>query len=141
MVSRVFRIKPKRVCWQTHIEAWQWSGLSATAGLGAARSLQRPLPMIVPGRKEAIADLAKNDGAWGARWAEFDPIPTFTLLDLSVGLGITQRLSAKTTVSICHGQSEAAASFPGVTARLSSSCVTSAGPPHAVPLQARVLVV
>lgn len=28
MVSRVFRIKAKRVYWQTHIEAWQRSGLS-----------------------------------------------------------------------------------------------------------------
>ena len=31
MVSRVFRIKPKRVYWQTHIEAWQRSGLSQRA--------------------------------------------------------------------------------------------------------------
>lgn len=31
MTSRVFRIKPKRVYWQTHIEAWQRSGLSQRA--------------------------------------------------------------------------------------------------------------
>jgi len=31
MTSRVFRIKPRRVYWQTHIEAWQRSGVSQRA--------------------------------------------------------------------------------------------------------------
>lgn len=31
MTSPVFRIKPKRIYWQTHIEAWQRSGLSQRA--------------------------------------------------------------------------------------------------------------
>ena len=31
MISRVFRIKPKRIYWQTHIEAWQRSGMSQRA--------------------------------------------------------------------------------------------------------------
>lgn len=31
MVSRVFRIRPKRVYWQTHIEAWQRCGMSLRA--------------------------------------------------------------------------------------------------------------